>query len=105
MKGKEKLTSVNICQPSISREKECCQFSLHSEIDAGQRKRIFMIKCTSKAKVVDVIMDGGRCKNMVSKALVKKLKLRRYKVRTPYKMSWFKKGREISVRHHDLVPI
>jgi len=64
-----------------------------------------MIKCTSEAKVVDAIVDGGNCENMVSEALVKQLKLRRYKVRTPYRMSWFKRGSEISVRHRCLVPI
>jgi len=64
-----------------------------------------MIKCTSGDETVNVIVDGCSCENMVSEALVKKLGLRRYKVRTPYKMSWFKKGGEISVRHRCLVPI
>ena len=99
------MKSVDFDQPSTSRMKECHQFSLHSETNARQRKRIFMIKCTSGAKMVDVIVDGGSCENMVSEALVKQLRLRRYKVRTSYRMSWFKKGREISVRNRCLVPI
>jgi len=64
-----------------------------------------MVKCTAGTETIGVIVDGGNCKNMVSEALVKKLGLRRYKVRTPYKMSWFKKGDEISVRYCCLVPI
>lgn len=105
LKGKAKVLSMDFNQPSTSRAKEFHQFSLHLETDARQRKIIFMIKCTSKAKVVDVIVDGGSCENMVSEALVKQLKLRIYKVRMSYRMSWFKKGREISVKHRCLVPI
>lgn len=64
-----------------------------------------MIKCTLGAETVDAIVDGGSCENMVSEDLVKKMGLHRYKVRMLYKMSWFKKGGEISVRHRSLVPI
>lgn len=55
--------------------------------------------------MVDVIIDGGSCENMVSETLEKQLRLRRYKVKISYRMSWFRKGGEISVRYHCLVPI
>jgi len=87
LKGKEKVKSVDFGQPSTSRAKECRHFSLTSETDAGKRKRIFMIKCMIEAKPLDVIVDGGSYENMVSESLVKQLKLRRYKVKTPYRMS------------------
>lgn len=64
-----------------------------------------MIKYTVGTETISVIVDGGSYENMVSETLVKKLGLRRYKVRILYKMSWFKKGGEISVRHRFLVPI
>eukprot|EP01018_Ginkgo_biloba_P040723 Gb_06946 [translate_table: standard] len=103
LKGKAKVVSVEPDQPSTSGVKECRQFSLHPETDVGQRKMIFMITCASEGQIVDVIVDGGSCENMVLENLVKQLRLRRYKVRTPYRMSWFRKGGEISVKYRCLV--
>lgn len=42
---------------------------------------------------------------MVSEELVKKAGLRKHKVRTPYNIFWFKKGREITIKYRCLVPI
>jgi len=42
---------------------------------------------------------------MVSKELVKKARLKKYKVRMSYNISWFKKGGEIMVKYRCLVPI
>ena len=64
-----------------------------------------MITYASEGQIVDVIVDGGSCENMVSKNLVKQLRLRKYKVKTPYRMSWFRKGGEISVKYRCLVPL
>lgn len=105
LKGKWQVKLVDDNQPLTSKEKGCSWFSLQSKTNGGYRKMIFMIKCTSWKEVISVIMDKGSCENMVSEDLVKKLGLRRYKVRTPYKMSWFKKGGEILVKHRCMVPI
>jgi len=50
-------------------------------------------------------MDGGHSKNMVLEELVKKAGWKKYKVRMPYNILWFKKGEEIIVKHLCLVPI
>jgi len=64
-----------------------------------------MIKCTLGKEVVSVIVDGGSYENMVSNELVKKVGLKKYKVKTPYNISWFKKGGEIAVKYRCLAPI
>jgi hypothetical protein len=40
------------------------------------RTNIFRTRCTYGGKVCQVIIDSGGCKNMVSKEMVDKLKLR-----------------------------
>ena len=42
---------------------------------------------------------------MVLDELVRKAGLNKYKVKTPYNISWFKRGREIVVKYRCLVPL
>ena len=92
-------------QPSTRRGQNNRWYSLHSKIDEDQRKRIFIVMFTSRKQAISIIMDGGSCENMVSEELVRKAGLNKYKVRTPYNISWFKKGGEIIVKYRCLVPI
>lgn len=66
------MKSVEGNQPLTSRVEESSQFSLYTKTDKGQRKIIFMIKCTLGNEAISIIMDGGNCENMVSDELVKK---------------------------------
>ena len=63
-----------------------------------QRHAIFKIRCTIQGKVCDVIIDSGSSKNIVSRSLVKILKLRSEPHSTPYKIGWVMKGIEITVK-------
>lgn len=105
MKGKWMVKSVDDSQLSVSKGERNGRYSLHSKTNKDQRKRIFIIKCMFRKEVISVIVDGGSCKNMVSEELVKRARLKKYKVKAPYNISWFKKGGEITVKYKCLVPI
>ncbi|KAL5548403.1 hypothetical protein UlMin_003634 [Ulmus minor] len=77
----------------------CGKLLLTPRIDeASQRNAIFRTRCTIKGKVCDVIIDSGSSENIVSKSLVKILKLKIEPHSTPYKIGWVMKGVEISVK-------
>lgn len=63
----------------------------------SQRHLILKTKCTIKKKVHDMIMDNVSSDNIVSKSLVKALKLSTIKHPSPYKVSWIKKRTEAVV--------
>ncbi|PKU81321.1 RNA-directed DNA polymerase [Dendrobium catenatum] len=63
----------------------------------SQRHSIFKTKCTIGGKVCDLLVDNGCTENVVSKAVVHALQLKTTKHPQPYKISWVKKGMEISV--------
>ena len=52
------------------------------------RHSIFKTSCTISGKVCDLIINTGSSDNIVSKALVKALKLPTYQHPTPYKITW-----------------
>ncbi|XP_020691225.2 uncharacterized protein LOC110105887 [Dendrobium catenatum] len=63
----------------------------------SQRHCIFKTKCTIGGKVCDLLVDSGCTENVVSKAVVQALQLKTTKHPQPYKISWVKKGMEISI--------
>ena len=67
------------------------------------RTNIFRTRCTYGGKVCQVIIDSGNCENMVSKEMVDKLKLRSETHPHPYRISWFKKGNEVTINKTCLI--
>ncbi|GJY75888.1 transposon ty3-I gag-pol polyprotein [Tanacetum coccineum] len=65
--------------------------------DSSQRNKIFQTKCLVKEKIVSIIIDGGSCENLVSKALVKAFKLPTEPHPNPYQIGWIKKGLTLKV--------
>ncbi|XP_020703199.2 uncharacterized protein LOC110114610 [Dendrobium catenatum] len=63
----------------------------------SQRNSIFRTRCTVGGKVCDLLIDNGCTENVVSRALVQALQLKTTKNPHPYKISWVKKGVDISV--------
>ena len=66
--------------------------------NASQRHAIFKTHCTIHNKVCDVIIDSGSSENIVSKSLVRTLKLKTHCHPTPYKIGWVRKGVETLVQ-------
>ncbi|GJS54909.1 putative nucleotidyltransferase, ribonuclease H [Tanacetum coccineum] len=66
-----------LCSPKVS--------------DSSQRNKIFQTKWLVKEKISSIIIDGGSCKNLVSKALVKAFKLPTEPHPSPYQIWWIKK--------------
>lgn len=64
---------------------------------------IFCMRCTSGAKVCNVIIDGGSCENLVSKVMVEKLNLNCEKHPMPYHVTWIKKGNEVIIEKRCLI--
>ncbi|KAK3194494.1 hypothetical protein Dsin_025804 [Dipteronia sinensis] len=58
------------------------------EEKSSQRHSIFRTRCTIQQKVCNVIVDSGSSENIVSRALVKALKLATEKHPSPYKIGW-----------------
>ncbi|XP_020700281.1 uncharacterized protein LOC110112409 [Dendrobium catenatum] len=63
----------------------------------SQRNALFRTKCTIGGKVCDLLVDSGCTENVISRAVVHALKLKTTKNPNPYKISWVKKGVEMSV--------
>ncbi|GAV74628.1 zf-CCHC domain-containing protein/Asp_protease_2 domain-containing protein [Cephalotus follicularis] len=74
-----------------------------SDKDQCLRNNIFHMKCTSKRKTCNVIIDGGSCENMVSETMAEKLGLKTEKHPRPHKLLWFRKGNEVKVDKRCLV--
>ncbi|GJX84581.1 putative nucleotidyltransferase, ribonuclease H [Tanacetum coccineum] len=83
----EQVTYViqwTLCSPKVS--------------DSSQRNKIFQTKCLVKEKIRSIIIDGGSCKNLVPKALVKAFNLPTKPNHSPYQIGWIKRrGRYLSV--------
>nr|GEZ90466.1 putative nucleotidyltransferase, ribonuclease H [Tanacetum cinerariifolium] len=73
--------------------------------DSSQRNKIFQTKCLVKKKICSIIIDGGSCKNLVSKALVKDFKLLTKPHPNPYQIRWIKKGPKLKVIEICKVPL
>lgn len=69
-----------------------------------QRNVIFRTRCTINLKVCNVIIDSGSSENVVSKAMVKALRLETEKHPYPYKIGWIKKGVGTKVQEICKVP-
>ncbi|XP_077252457.1 uncharacterized protein LOC143891831 [Tasmannia lanceolata] len=74
--------------------------------EAGNRwlhNNIFHSACTVSGKVCRLIIDSGCCENVIFEAAASKLKLELKEHPTPYKMSWLKRGMEVTVSKRCLV--
>ena len=69
-----------------------------------RRNNIFKTRCSSHGRLCNVIIDGGSCKNLVSKEMVTKLNLEVLPHSKPYRIAGFKKGGEVEVVQQCLVP-
>ncbi|GKE05922.1 RNA-directed DNA polymerase, partial [Tanacetum coccineum] len=90
----EQVTYVvqrTLCSPKVS--------------DSSQRNKIFQTKCLVKEKICSIIIDGGSCENLVSKALVKAFKLPTEPHPSPYQIGWIKKGPTLKVTEICNVPL
>lgn len=67
------------------------------------RTNIFHTTCTIAERVCKVIIDSGSCENVVLEEAVKKLQLKTDSHPNPYKLSWLKKGSEVTVDKRCLV--
>ena len=50
-----------------------------------------------------MIIDGGSCENFIAREAVDKLQIPTKRHPTPYRLSWFKKGNEVTVSTRALV--
>ena len=103
-KGKEKVIEEVDCHPSTTRRRNV-SYSLNSNVESNQRKKIFTIKCMSGDHVYNVIIDRGSYEIMVSEELVGKLDLHQHRLGVPYWIIWFKKWREITIEGRCLITI
>ncbi|GJX18669.1 RNA-directed DNA polymerase [Tanacetum coccineum] len=69
-----------------------------------QRNKIFQTKYLVKEKICYIIIDGGSCKNLVSKTLVKAFKLPTEPHPSPYQIGRIKKGLALKVTEICKVP-
>ncbi|PKU79630.1 putative mitochondrial protein [Dendrobium catenatum] len=62
-----------------------------------QRNALFRTKCTIQGKVCELLVDSGCTENVISRSVVQALQLKTTKKSHPYKISWVKRGIEITV--------
>nr|GEX00044.1 putative nucleotidyltransferase, ribonuclease H [Tanacetum cinerariifolium] len=72
---------------------------------SSQRNKIFQTKCLVKEKICYMIIDGGSCENLVSKAFVKAFKLPTEPHPNPYQIGQIKKGPVLMVTEICKVPL
>ena len=66
-------------------------------VESSQRKALFRTTCKVQGKCCKVFVDSGSTDNLVSTEMVEKLRLRKVKHPTPYKVSWLHKGHKLMV--------
>ncbi|GJR89055.1 putative ty3-gypsy-like retroelement pol polyprotein [Tanacetum coccineum] len=77
----------------------------HPTEDDLERKRMKSKTLILCCHVVNVIIDGGSSKNIISRDIVSRLKLAPWKHPTPYKIGWIKAVGEVRVTEQCEVPI
>lgn len=68
-----------------------------------QRINLLRTKCKLGGKCCKVIVDSSSTNNIVSDEMVRKLKLKRMKHPSPYKVLWLEKEHQLVVREQYLV--
>ena len=63
------------------------------------RNNIFHSKVTVNGRACKIVIDGGSCENIISQALLDRLKLNVPKHYCPYFARWLMTGDEVQVRH------
>lgn len=58
--------------------------------DETQQHQLFRARCTINNDILNIIIDGGNCENIISKQIVKSLKLSFEKYTQPYNIGWIK---------------
>ncbi|GJS35096.1 RNA-directed DNA polymerase [Tanacetum coccineum] len=90
----EQVTYVvqrTLCSPKVS--------------NSSQRSKIFQPKCLVRENICSIIIDGGSCENLVSKALVKAFKLSTELYPCPYRIGWIKEVLALKVTEICKVPL
>ncbi|XP_020697731.1 uncharacterized protein LOC110110544 [Dendrobium catenatum] len=63
----------------------------------SQRNALFKTRCTIQGKVCELLIDSGCTENVISRSVVHALQLKTTNNPHPYKVSWIKKGMEVTV--------
>nr|GEU68731.1 putative reverse transcriptase domain-containing protein [Tanacetum cinerariifolium] len=72
--------------------------------DDWLKHNIFQSTCTILGKVCTFVCDSDTCDNLIAEEAVQKLGLKIENRPKPYKLQWFKKGREVTVSKRVHVP-
>ncbi|KAH9663456.1 Endonuclease [Citrus sinensis] len=73
--------------------------------DKWLRQNIFQTTCTIGGKVCRMVIDSGSCENVISEEVITKLNLKTEPHQTPYKLTWLKKGNQVTVSKCCLVSL
>ncbi|XP_050255227.1 uncharacterized protein LOC126701144 [Quercus robur] len=83
--------------------RRACFTPCKSEGEDWLRSNIFQTTYTMGGKVCRLVIDSGSCENVISEEVVQKLGLATEKHPNSYKLSWLKKGNEVTVSKRCLV--
>nr|GEY20837.1 transposon Ty3-I Gag-Pol polyprotein [Tanacetum cinerariifolium] len=89
-------------QVAYSAQRTLCSLKVSN---SSQIYNIFQTKCLVKEKICYMVIDGGSCENLVSKALVKAFKLPTEPHSSPYQIGQIKKGLALKVNEICKVPL
>ncbi|XP_033141152.1 uncharacterized protein LOC117131988 [Brassica rapa] len=70
-----------------------------------QRENLFYTRCLVQGKVCSLIIDGGRCVNVASEIMVKKLGLKIQKHPRPYRLQWLNEEGNMRVSNQVSIPL
>ncbi|XP_024038267.1 uncharacterized protein LOC112097314 [Citrus clementina] len=68
-------------------------------------QNIFQTTCTIRGKVCRMVIDSGSCENVILEEAITKLNLKTEPHQTPYKLTWLKKGNQVTVSKRCLVSL
>ncbi|KAH9650278.1 hypothetical protein KPL70_026314 [Citrus sinensis] len=93
-------------------EEETEEFAIEPTFDSsGQdkdkwlRQNIFQTTCTIGGKVCRMVIDSDSCENVILEEAITKLNLKTEPHQTPYKLTWLKKGNQVTASRRCLVSL
>lgn len=94
---------MQIQQSHLSFARACLPLKILTKEKNRLHTSIFHTHCPINGHCCRMIIDGGSCENVVAQEVINKLQIPIEKHPTPYRLSWFKNGNEVTISTRALI--